>query len=321
MKALQSSEFVTALKELRTEFPRPPDDAVAASRSEAPAPGEAPGNLPNASAVSEDCIFGKSAMGRDGLGAFKVQVHKEASLPESTGFSVLKLVLTRGTADAEPATGGNGAGETSNWHVWLENTGTKKTTVPVGTFVGMGGVGEFVSVTKRALTHEEASTAWRFTRITNHKKDTPTKADAALVFVQSLTAPCAAPQMQTLEDIEKTIGGNVLLYAHGLTRGNGKKVCVTPATTPISWVPHPVASDDTETEFGPSNLGQFIKSYEKIPDGEKQTKWKNFKGTCAQRSSSPWRQPLAARGAPLRCNRQPPRTRSHCASSRVESSS
>ena len=71
---------------------------------------------------------------------------------------VVVVVVVVVVANAEPAAGGNGAGETSNWHVWLENAGAKKTTVPVGAFVGMGGVGKFVSGTKRTLTPEEAST-------------------------------------------------------------------------------------------------------------------------------------------------------------------
>ena len=264
-KARSHKDLAELLCCLRAEFPTPLAETVPAATgaSTAPASTES-GNLPSTVSALGGGIAGKTASGRAELGASKQRVYKDAQLPACANAPKVKLVLTFTYDDAgsEPAPGGEPSPSKNSWHVWLENADSKKISLPVGTFIGKGGLGAFVSTASRALSSAEQVKAWRFTRITSYKKDVPTKADGALVYVQSLTDPCVEPKLQTLEEIEKTTGGNVGLYAHGITRGGGNKISVTPASTSIHWVPTLPSDTDLDPPFGSGNVGQFIYSHE-----------------------------------------------------------
>ena len=272
-KALSNSEFATVLRELRNKYPRPAEEDVAKAKQHAEKGGgaeHAGGSLPGTGDNAQPAFVGKVIAGRDMLGGLGVAVHKETGLPPATNISSLKLVLTA----TEPATGGSGS---ADWHVWLENAGNKKMNVPIGTYVGKGGLGQFVSTTVRPLSPDEKNKAWTFTRLTNHKKDTPTKADGCVVHQDSQVGPTTMPKMETLEEIEKRFGSHILLYAHSITRGGGKKVQVTPASTAIAWVPNAIESLDT-SPFIPDNLGQFLRTFEQHEDGDKADKAGEIKG-------------------------------------------
>ena len=43
---------------------------------------------------------------------------------------------------------------------------------------------------------------------------------------------------QCLSDLEKTLGNNVTLYGHAISRGGKTKVIITPAATPVVWTPN-----------------------------------------------------------------------------------
>ena len=64
------------------------------------------------------------------------------------------------------------------------------------------------------------------------------------------TPPC-------LSDIEKTLGNNVTLYGHAITRGGETKVTITPAATPVVWIPN-FSSEKTDESFSVFSLGQRL---------------------------------------------------------------
>ena len=68
-------------------------------------------------------------------------------------------------------------------------------------------------------------------------------------------------QPQCLDAIEKVLGNNVTLYAHGITRGGKTKVTITPAATPVAWIPN-FGDAKKEDAFGWKNLGQWLPSLE-----------------------------------------------------------
>ena len=113
---------------------------------------------------------------------------------------------------------------------------------------------------------------WRWTRITNHKKDTAEQANAAMIHVKT-EAPVIdgkAPvidgkKWSTLEDIEKDLGHPVNLYAHAITRPSGPKgkVHIQPATTAVCWVPAH-GDDRADATFSPESLGQWVPSGEEV---------------------------------------------------------
>ena len=85
-----------------------------------------------------------------------------------------------------------------------------------------------------ALPEVKKAFAWRFTRITSHERDSAELANGYLIYHGSgVPASGAKITPQALYDIEKTLGNNVTLYGHAITRGGKTKVTITPAATPV----------------------------------------------------------------------------------------
>ena len=68
------------------------------------------------------------------------------------------------------------------------------------------------------------------------------------------------PKLTHLDEIEKEMGQLLTLYAHGITRGNGNKVTVTPSPTPVAWV----CTVEATSAFSTDNLGPYIPSREDV---------------------------------------------------------
>ena len=68
------------------------------------------------------------------------------------------------------------------------------------------------------------------------------------------------PKLTHLDEIEKEMGNLLTLYAHGITRGHGNKVTITPSPTPVVWV----CTGEATSEFSTDNLGPYIPSREDV---------------------------------------------------------
>jgi len=132
----------------------------------------------------------------------------------------------------------------------------------IGTFLGKGGNGQFQSLVSDALPEVKKAFAWRFTRITSHKRDTAKMANGYLIY-HGFAAPASGGKItpQCLSDIEKTLGNNVTLYGHAITRGGKTKVTITPAATPVVWIPN-FSSEKTDESFSVDSLGHWLPSLE-----------------------------------------------------------
>ena len=97
--------------------------------------------------------------------------------------------------------------------------------IPPNFYLGMGGLGTYVSVATTPMSDAMKKFAWRWTRITNHKRDTDDPGNAFMIYINDVTQPVPAnggkPTLETLEAIEKKLGTAVSLYGHSITRGSG----------------------------------------------------------------------------------------------------
>ena len=109
--------------------------------------------------------------------------------------------------------------------IWLANTSEQPLAVPTGTYLGQAGPGAFVSIATTQLTEKQTPVAWRWTRITSHKRDNAELANAFLILIKDITEPAdgskVKPKLLTMEDNEKEVGSNISLYGHSITRGGG----------------------------------------------------------------------------------------------------
>jgi hypothetical protein len=144
--------------------------------------------------------------------------------------------------------------------VWLHNTTDKDLSLPAGSFLGTGGRGSLVSLVSSALTDAQKPFAWRYTRITNHKRDSAELANGFLLFNKG-GQPLAPgkPKLMHLDAIETELGNKVTLYGHSITRGNGNKVTVVPSPTTVVWI-----SGEGTDEFSTDTLGHYIPSHEDV---------------------------------------------------------
>ena len=146
--------------------------------------------------------------------------------------------------------------------IWLHSKANKEYTLQIGTCLGQGGNGQFQSLVSDALPEVKKAFAWRFTRITSHKRDSAELANGYLIYHGSgVPASGAKITPQALYDIEKTLGNNVTLYGHAITRGGKTKVTITPAATPVVWIPN-FSSEKTDESFSVYSLGHWLPSLE-----------------------------------------------------------
>ena len=183
------------------------------------------------------------------LESYGEKVAKEVSLPDSTptNMSTSRLVL------AKTKSGKN--------HVWLRNVGKKDVTTPVNLFVGQGGPGQFVSLVAAQIAAPAQKFAWKYNRITNHKKDSATHANGSVVWSKESAAIGAKPNLVTLDGVEKALANtNLNLYAHSITRGGKVRVTITPSPTPIWWHPEKTDPPAEDAKFDWQTLGHYYPS-------------------------------------------------------------
>jgi len=103
------------------------------------------------------------------------------------------------------------------------NTAEQTVVVPTGTYLGQAGPGVFISVVANPLTEVQKPFAWRWTRITSHKRDSADAANGYVILVKDITDAAdgadVRPKLLTIDEIEKEAGTNISLYGHSITRG------------------------------------------------------------------------------------------------------
>ena len=154
------------------------------------------------------------------------------------------------------------------YRVLIENRSNAQLKLAAGTFVGRGGPGSLVGDQPqgRQLLH-----SWTYTRCSDWKRDTATRANAYWVFKkapafgggQGAATGAEKPRLQTLDEIQSELGaaGFDDVWAHSLTRG-ARAVRISPVTTPVWWVPKEVMPDEAVEEFDSSQLGAWVPSRE-----------------------------------------------------------
>ena len=145
--------------------------------------------------------------------------------------------------------------------VWMHHVTSSDISWPTGMYLGEGGPGAFISVATNALAEEQKPYAWRWTRITSHKRDSAEIGNAFMSYIADVRATSLAdgkPKLHTMEDIEMEVGSHVSLYGHAVTRGAG---AITPASAPVVYVPTNCGSGSPES-FSHKVLGNWLPSQE-----------------------------------------------------------
>jgi hypothetical protein len=154
------------------------------------------------------------------------------------------------------------AQKTNVEQIFFENLSAESKTVDVGTFLGKGGPGGFGR--SEDLSPETAARSWRFTRITDFKKDTPKYANGGLVLGPVPQGQWQQIKISTVEQVEQSIGGprDLKVYGHGIVRGT-KRTQIMPGEPTISWYPNMQENPDASS-FTALNLSQWQLSHEVI---------------------------------------------------------
>ena len=139
--------------------------------------------------------------------------------------------------------------------VWIHNIGKKDIVLPVNTYLGRGGNGAFVSLVAGPLSENQKGFAWKFNRLTSHKRDLAESANGYVVWSKDADAK---PNLATLDCIEKQLQSpNITVYAHSITRGGQTtRVTIVPSPTPIFWVPDQPPPEDAKFDW--QSLGAWL---------------------------------------------------------------
>jgi len=233
--------------ELALEFPQKQQPASGGNPAPTPAPAPggpapAPGPVPPAP-VDLRLAPGTVLENRAGLLAGGWTILKESPAPVEDHMYVL-------------------AQKTNVEQIFIENLSAENKTVDVGTFLGKGGPGGFGR--SEDLSPETAARSWRFTRITDFKKDTPKYANGGLVLGPVPQGQWQQIKISTVEQVEQSIGGprDLKVYGHGIVRGT-KRTQIMPGEPTISWYPNMQENPDASS-FTALNLSQWQLSHEVI---------------------------------------------------------
>ena len=112
--------------------------------------------------------------------------------------------------------------------------------------MGHGGAGQFIY--ENAVSENLKPKAWRYTRITDHKKDTRKWASGSLVL--GPLGDGQKPELKTCAQVEETVGGeaNITIYGHCISRET-KRVSISPGDPQVSWVPGMKENEDGSSFF------------------------------------------------------------------------
>ena len=242
----------------REKFPAPSDSAIGENetpQNQVQDQGtQAKEESDKTNTKDETTIAVGTALSPEELESYGEQVVKEANFPDSNPSShqLMRLALAKT--------------KNSKRRVWFHNIGKKDISLNINTFVGKGGPGAFVSLVAQSLPESKQKHAWKYNRITNHKKDSSSSANAYLVWMKDPAAIGAAPNLVSLEGIEKQLGSgtNAELYAHSITRGGKVRVTITPSPTPIYWHPEDIEQPAEDAKFDWQTLGRYYPSGDSI---------------------------------------------------------
>ena len=153
------------------------------------------------------------------------------------------------------------------FRVYLHDLSGSAVSLPAGLYLGEVGPGQFKSTATDPLTEEQKPYAWRYTRLTSHKRDSAETGNAYMAYFPDPTALPAdggKPKLHTMADIEKEVGSQLGLYGHMVTRGTGKtKVTITPSPAPVVYVSAHIGTTSPES-FSHKTLGSFLPSQESM---------------------------------------------------------
>ena len=243
---VQMTEAVRGLFEtLEKEFPQKTATAPEAGKQPKPASGstEHQGGQADASAANALLAPGSVLADRAALIAAGFTILKESPAPIAEHMYVL-------------------ASRAGEQQIFLESQSQVSRVVEPSTFMGKGGAGEF---TQADLVSEEmALRSWRYTRLSDPKKDTLKFANGGLVLgpLSAQADQLQQIKIQTFVQIEQAIGGarDIKVYGHAITRGQ-RAVRITPGEPPVSWVPKLMENADGSS-FSALCLGQWLRSHE-----------------------------------------------------------
>ena len=242
--------FTKELVAWRAEFPRPqnPVKADKADETEQTKPahgGEAEAPKPESAAAQGGTVkINEEAVDKD----LNEKIVKKCELP-ATGPKAMALEYGL----AQTASDG--------YRVWVHNRSAKDVTLPVGTYMGAGGPGAFLSLVSNQPTEAQKKHAYRWTRYTSCKQDKAENANAYLVLNKGVPADGGKPKLSNFDELEKELGNGIQLYGHAITRGGRGKVTITPAPTPVAWVPT-LGEEQSIAKFSCTTLGNFMPSLE-----------------------------------------------------------
>ena len=244
------AEASQRLAEWRAKYPRPKiEESAIGDPQPAGTAGTAGTSIPAGTTIPAGTAIpaGTVKQNKDEVSAIGHTIVKAISLPEGspTSLKELQLVLANTASGCK--------------RVWLHVSGTKDLVIPVGTMLGRGGNGTFVSLANETLPEDKKRFAWKYTRITSHKRDVAESANGYLLWANEGAIPRSnftKHKPMCLSDIEQTLGNDVRLYGHSITRGqNQKRVTIVPSPTMVWWVAELSAIGDTD--FDTNTLGQF----------------------------------------------------------------
>ena len=252
-----SDEAEASLREWRERFPRPTSQQAAPS-PQPENPNPQPEN-PNPTPAAPPA--GTQPLAQAGTHATQEEIQTKYNL---TTVSTKQLPAGNSKTASENVEVVLCKTKDEKRQVWLHSKSNRKYTLQTATFLGKGGIGGFQSLVSDALSPDKKPFAWRFTRITSHKRDNAEMANAFLIYNPDGSASGGSDGKVTptcLADIEKTLGNNVTLYGHAITRGGKTKVTITPASTPVAWIPT-FSPDKSDESFSVDSLGHWLPSLE-----------------------------------------------------------
>ena len=239
-------QAATALQSWREQFPRPVEPASGGDPPR-PEPEPASGGDPQPNGDAVVATVGTKASKQDFENKYKLTAVASKPLPTQNQKNVenLEHVLAK-SAD-------------NKRQCWLHNKSSKEQSYNIGMFLGKGGKGTFKSLVNFQLAEGLKPYSWKYTRISSHKRDSAELANAYLLY-QGASASGEKFKPQTMHDLEKSLGNNITLYGHAITRGGKTKVTVTPSPTPVIWMP--INDEKTDSQFSAECLAHWLPSME-----------------------------------------------------------
>ena len=179
--AMFEKEAADQMNAWRLKYPRPKS---VAKPEAAPKPEDTPTNDTDKTSVvvkAGTCFPNEEEM----ISKSGEQIVKRAPMPpvQAAIYKKIEMVLAATKAGVQPMANGH--------RTWLHNLTDSDVSLSPGTYLGEGGAGTFISVATNPLMEDQKPYAWRFTRVTSHKRDSAVTGNALMAYIPDATAPPA----------------------------------------------------------------------------------------------------------------------------------